>query len=105
MFSSTLQERDTNGAVEFSVGQHPLRHHNKSPLMDFIDNNIFHVWGVHPGVPLGFGIEKPANPSASETRRKRDCGMLANLHSQFRLHEGFPYHKQHHLSGWIWQGK
>jgi hypothetical protein len=46
-FSATLQERDPNGAVELSIGQQPPRHHNKSPLMNFINNNIFDIRGLH----------------------------------------------------------
>lgn len=85
ILSSTLQEFDANGAVDFSVGQYPRRHHNIGPLMGFIDHNIFDIWGFHLRVPLGLEIEKPANPSSSETRREKEPGALANLRLQFRL--------------------
>lgn len=45
--SATLHERDANGAVELSIRQHPARHHNKSPLMNFINNNILDIRGRH----------------------------------------------------------
>jgi hypothetical protein len=46
-FTATLHERDANGTVQLSIGQQPVRHHNKSPLMDFINYNIFDIRGHH----------------------------------------------------------
>src|SRR5690349_5421791 len=58
-FPSPLQELDPNGAIELSVAQCPPCHHDISPLMDFIDHNIFDMGSIHLCVPLGFWIGSP----------------------------------------------
>ena len=48
-FSSSLQERDTDGAKQLSIGQGAIRHDNVGQTMDFIDDDIFDTCGFHVG--------------------------------------------------------
>lgn len=52
MLSSTLQERDTNSAKQFTVGQNVVRHHDISQVVDFIEDSIFNAGGFHVSQPL-----------------------------------------------------
>jgi len=102
VLSSAFHQLDTDGAKDFTVRHYPLRHHYKSPLMDFINNDIFHIKFFHPGLPLVFGSEKPANPGASGRRRKGACGALANLGAQLLSNVERKVPISHPLSpGWM----
>ena len=42
--------------------------------MDFIDHNIFDIWGFHLRVPLGLEIEKPAKRVLRRHEERKSLG-------------------------------
>ena len=48
--AATLQNLDTNSAIEFAVGQNLVRHDDVGSFVEFIDNNVFNSRGFHQAI-------------------------------------------------------
>jgi hypothetical protein len=82
-FPFAAQELDANGAIHFSIGQDPLRHHDIGTIVDFIEDGIFYILRFHRCSAYESGCPvlcngKVAHP-ALNSERNIPCGDAFSL--------------------------